>query len=194
MAGSRGIRVVAGSLRGRRLAVGRGDAIRPTLDRVREAVFSALDVRGALDDTTVLDCYAGTGVLGIESVSRGANRAVLVERDRDALATIGGNVATCAISGQVRVVGRDVGAFLAGPPPPEAPFDVVFLDPPYDLPDATLDAQLGLLVTPGWLGDDAFVVAERSARGVVVPPPGLEMTWERTFGDTLIAFMHRSAA
>ena len=135
MARGPGLRVIAGSMRGRRLIVPAGDRVRPTKDIVREAVFSALDARGAIVDAVVLDLYSGTGALAIEALSRGATRAVLVERDRAALDAIGHNLDLLELGDRTRVVRADVVSFLHGPPPREAPFDLVFADPPYDTTD-----------------------------------------------------------
>src|ERR1700704_4875310 len=132
MSRPRGLRVIAGTARGRRLVAPEGDQVRPTKDIAREAMFSALDARGALDGANVLDLYAGTGALAIEALSRGAAAAVLVEWDRSALEAIRSNVQVLREDVRVAVVARDVARFMAGGPPPEAPFDLVFVDPPYD--------------------------------------------------------------
>jgi 16S rRNA (guanine966-N2)-methyltransferase len=197
MSRPRGLRVIAGSARGRRLVAPPGDQVRPTKDIARESMFSALDARGALDGATVLDLYAGTGALAIEAMSRGAATAVLVEWDRSALEAVRANVQVlpadvsgAAPSGtRVSVVARDVGRFVAGGPPPEAPFDLVFVDPPYDTPDADITALLAALLVPGWLAPDAIVSVERPVRHPVVVPPGLSNGWERAFGDTLLTFL-----
>jgi 16S rRNA (guanine966-N2)-methyltransferase len=185
---ARGLRVIAGSARGRRLVAPAGDQVRPTKDIAREAMFSALDARGALDDATVLDLYAGTGALAIEALSRGASAAVLVERDRAALDAIRVNVQVLS-EPPVDVVARDVGRFLAGGPPPDAPFDLVFVDPPYDTPDEEITALLASLLAPGWLAPGSIVSVERPVRHPVVVPPGLSNRWERSFGDTLLTFL-----
>lgn len=181
--------MIAGSARGRRLASPPGDEVRPTKDRVREAVFSALDARGAIVDASVLDLYAGTGALAIEALSRGAASAVLVERARDVAATERLNLDTTGFQRVGRVEMRDAAAFVAGPPPPEAPFGIVFCDPPYDLDDAELARVLASLASDAWLAADGFVVVERSHRAEVQPPPGLRVTWQRRFGDTLVTFL-----
>ncbi len=191
MSRPRGLRVIAGSARGRKLVAPAGDAVRPTKDIVREAMFSALGARGALVDAAVLDLYAGTGALAIEALSRGATRAVVVERDRSALAAIAQNVATLGFGDRVRVIAADVAATLRGPQPPEAPFDLVFVDPPYGVPDADVTAVLAGLDVPGWLADDAIVSVERPARHAVVLPSGWRTGWEREFGDTLASFCWR---
>ena len=188
MARGPGVRVIAGSMRGRRLTVPPGDGVRPTKDIVREAVFSALDARGALVDAAVLDLYAGSGALAIESLSRGAANAVLVERDRAALDAIQQNVERLDLAGEARVARSDVVGFLASPPPREAPFDLVLADPPYGTTDDEIAALLTALVAPGWLGEDALIAVERPAKSAVDPPNGLRACWERTFGDTLMTF------
>ncbi len=158
------MRVIAGSARGRRLVAPTGDQVRPTKDMAREAVFSALDARGALDGATILDLFAGTGALAIEAISRGAAAAVLVEWDRSALEAIRANVQVLGGDGRVDVVARDVSRFLAGGPPPDAPFGLVFVDPPYGSPDEDVTELLGALVTPGWLAPEAIVSVERPLR------------------------------
>jgi 16S rRNA (guanine966-N2)-methyltransferase len=184
---TRGLRVIAGSARGRRLSVPAGDDVRPTKDRVREAVFSALDARGAVDEASVLDLYAGTGALAIEALSRGAARAVLVERSQVAAATARLNLDTTGFTKIARVEARDVSTFLAARPL-EAPFGLVLCDPPYDIGDEQLASVLDRLATSGWLTDDALVVVERAHRAQVHAPTGLRVVWERRFGDTLVWF------
>jgi 16S rRNA (guanine966-N2)-methyltransferase len=199
---ARGLRVIAGSARGRRLVAPAGDQVRPTKDIAREAMFSALDARGALDDAIVLDLYAGTAALAIEALSRGAAAAVLVERDRAALDAIRTNLQVLpadpaadpstnpSTRPRVDVVTRDVGRFLAAGPPPDAPFDLVFVDPPYDTADEDVTEVLASLMAPGWLARGAIVSVERPVRHPVVVPPGLSTGWERTFGDTLLSFVY----
>jgi 16S rRNA (guanine966-N2)-methyltransferase len=206
---ARGLRVIAGSARGRRLVAPTGDQVRPTKDIARESMFSALDARGVLEGAIVLDLYAGTGALAIEALSRGAAAAVLVERDRAALEAIRANLLVLPSSSvdpstnpsanlstnpstrpRVDVVARDVGRFLAAGPPPDAPFDLVFVDPPYDTADEDVTAVLASLMAPGWLAPGAIVSVERPVRHPVVVPPGLSTGWERTFGDTLLSFVY----
>jgi 16S rRNA (guanine966-N2)-methyltransferase len=188
----RGIRVIAGSMRGRKLTVPEGDLVRPTKDRVREAMFSALDARGAIVDALVLDLYAGSGALAIESLSRGADRAVVVEKDKAALEAIAHNLEHLGLKSRTRVARANVVTFLAGPPPPEAPFDLVFADPPYDTSDDAVEELLASLMMPGWLAPQALISVERPARAEIRPPEGLRACWERTFGDTLMFFFDPS--
>ena len=185
------IRVIAGSARGRKLVVPAGDHVRPTKDIVREAMFSALDARGALVDARVLDLYAGSGALAIEALSRGAHDAVLVERDRHALDAISANVTTLGLEPRVEVVRADAATFVRGGAPAAAPFDLVFVDPPYDTPDEVITSLLSALDRPGWVAPDGIVTVERPPRHPVVTPPGWRSGWERAFGDTLLAFCWR---
>jgi 16S rRNA (guanine966-N2)-methyltransferase len=184
--------VIAGAFRGRRLVAPVGQSVRPTKDIVREAVFSALVARDAIADAPVLDLFAGTGALGIEAVSRGAARAVFVEHDPAALAAITQNVEQLDLRLRTRIARLDVARFLAGPPPPEAPFRLVLADPPYDTSDADVGALLEALAAPGWLADDALVTVERPSRAGSDLADRFRACWERTFGDTLVFFVDAS--
>jgi 16S rRNA (guanine966-N2)-methyltransferase len=186
-----GLRVIAGSARGRRLQTPAGDSVRPTKDMTREAVFSALDARGALAGSAVLDLYAGSGALAIEALSRGAEHAVFVERDRAALHAITTNLETLEFTTRARVVDADVMRFLRGTVARGAPFDLVLADPPYDTEDAAVTEMLAALLAPGWLAPDAIIVVERPVRHEIEVPAGLENRWQRTFGDTLVTFLQR---
>ena len=183
------MRIVAGVARGRRLA-GPPTGTRPTSDRMREALFSSLEANRSLTGTRVLDLYAGTGAVGLEALSRGAARVVLVESHRAALAVLRRNVATLGLSG-ASVVARAVEGYLAAEQP--EPFDVVFADPPYAVDDTALRDVLGLLGARGWLADGAEVVVERPARN---GPPDLAVdpitpVRERRYGDGLLWYGRR---
>ena len=186
--GGRGPRVISGEAGGRRLVVPKGDRVRPTTDRVKESVFAALgDAR--LAGARVLDLYAGSGALGIEALSRGAAAAVLVDRDAGAQRAIQANLDATGLAGRARLERRAAASVVAGPPPPEAPFDLVLLDPPYDLPADALGSVLAALAEPGWLAPEATVVVERSGADALPElPPGWRSTWERCYGDTLVWF------
>jgi 16S rRNA (guanine966-N2)-methyltransferase len=166
-----------------------GDQVRPTKDIAREALFSALVARGAVDGAAVLDLYAGTGALAIEALSRGAASATIVERDPAALSAIRANLGVLPDSAVAVVVARDVTRYLTGADVAGGPFDLVFVDPPYDTPDAEVTSVLATLTVPGRLAPDAIVSVERPHRHHVVAPPGLRTGWERTFGDTLLTFL-----
>jgi 16S rRNA (guanine966-N2)-methyltransferase len=176
-------RIIAGAARGRRLAVPHGDVVRPTKDRVKAAVFSALDARGLLTDAVVVDLYAGCGALGLEALSRGAAHCTFVERDRGALACLRTNVDLIAPPGCARVLAADVQAWVRTAPSA----DLVFADPPYDQADEETTALLAALVAraPG-----ATVVLERATiRGTPALPVGSSVVWERAMGDTLVLFI-----
>lgn len=178
--------MIAGTAGGRRLAAPPGTTARPTTDRVKEALFAALgDER--MCDASVLDLFAGSGALAIEALSRGAVRAVLVERDAAALAAIERNLAATGFADRARARGEAVERFLDRPPPDEAPFDLVLLDPPYDTRAAAVSAALVALDGPGWLAPEATVVVEQAAGGPrPVLPVGWAIAWERSYGDTLL--------
>jgi 16S rRNA (guanine966-N2)-methyltransferase len=167
----------------------RGDQIRPTTGRVKEAIFSALTSRERLLGAAVLDVYAGTGALAIEALSRSAAHAVLVEHDPGALEALRRNLSVTGTAKSASVIASDVETFLAGSPPPDAPFDLVFCDPPYDVESTALDGVIAPLGRREWTAEDALVVVERPA-GVAAPKvEGLRMAWERAFGDTLMFFL-----
>jgi 16S rRNA (guanine966-N2)-methyltransferase len=183
----RGPRVIAGEAGGLRLVAPRGQRTRPTADRVKESLFAALGA-DRIADVEVLDCFAGSGALAIEALSRGARQAVLVDRDPQAVDAIRRNLRTTGLTERARVVRRGVTTFLrAGAAEGGGPVGLVFLDPPYDLPAAELGAVLALLDTGGWVGADGVVVVERpAAAGAPAVPDGWSVTWERTYGGTLV--------
>jgi 16S rRNA (guanine966-N2)-methyltransferase len=173
------VRVVAGEFRGRRLAAPRGARTRPTADRVREALFSMLgDVSGA----RVLDLYAGSGALGIEALSRGAESAVFVERDPRAVAAIGRNLESLGL--EQEVVRQDAVRFLART---EGMFDLVFCDPPYDSASRLAGPLTEHL--PDVTSEDARIVTESDKRNPLELP--FPLVTERTYGDTRIAIHGR---
>lgn len=180
-------RIIAGTARGRRLEVpSRGT--RPTSDRIREALFSSLDssVRegGGWVDVVVLDLYAGTGALGLEALSRGAQRAYLVESGREAIRAMRANIAAVGSDAAV-VIPRKVGSVIGDPPGPAA--TLVLADPPYEVPADRLAGELDRLVTLGWIGAGAEIVVERPTRDRNRPLPAeWEVHRERAYGDTTL--------
>jgi 16S rRNA (guanine966-N2)-methyltransferase len=181
-------RVVGGVAGGRRLQVPPGRTTRPTSERAREGLFSTLEsMRGPLAGATVLDLYAGSGAVGLEAASRGAVTVLLVERDARTLAVLRANVTALGLPG-VAVRAEPVHRFLADAPP--APYDVVFLDPPYA---EEVDADLDLLSEQEWLSADAVVVVERSVRSPALSwPAGLVPDRSRRYGDTVLCYGRRS--
>jgi 16S rRNA (guanine966-N2)-methyltransferase len=182
-----GLRVIAGSAGGLHLQAPKGGRSRPTTDRVRESLFASLDQHVGLDDAHVLDLFAGSGALGIEALSRGAARAVLVDKDVVAAQTIRRNLSVTKLAGRARVWRSSVAAFLGAAPPAEAPFDLVFLDPPYLTTDGEVARVLEALAGEGWLQPEAAVVIERPS-GSPAPelPERWGIGWQRSYGDTLV--------
>lgn len=182
-------RIIGGTAGGRRLATPRGAQTRPTSDRVREALFSAIEAWcGSLQGLRFLDLYAGSGAVGLEAWSRGAGVVTLVEQDRKTAALISGNASTLGF-GRANVVASAVATALAKPP--AAPYDIVFLDPPYPLGEEALAADLALLVDNGWLVPGALVVVERSARSPEPTwPGGFEDVRSRKYGESTLWYGH----
>ena len=185
------MRIIGGAHRGRALAgLGKGDAaahLRPTSDRVRESLFNVL--AGGYGDPVsgarVLDVFAGTGALGLEALSRGAVSVTFVENGRSALSLLRKNIALCGAEPHVRVIRSD--ARRPGPCP-DAPHDLVFLDPPYG--KGLCEAALEALLAKGWIAVDALIVWEESAE--IQPPGGVQMIEDRTYGATRIRILRRT--
>ncbi|MBI4950588.1 MAG: 16S rRNA (guanine(966)-N(2))-methyltransferase RsmD [Myxococcales bacterium] len=183
------MRVISGSLRGRRLRAPRGQGTRPTPDRVREALFSVL---GSVAAARVLDLYAGSGALGIEALSRGAAAAAFVERARPALAALGDNLVALGLEPVARVWSgavAEVGAALAE----RGPYDLVLADPPYDAVASgeAVRALERLFATPGVLAPGARLVLEHAARDATPSFVGFGAPDVRRYGDTTLAFYER---
>jgi 16S rRNA (guanine966-N2)-methyltransferase len=181
------MRVIGGHDRGRRLRAPRGPRTRPTADRVRETLFDVLGP--AVGGARVLDLFAGTGAVGIEALSRGAARVVLVERDQSALRALRANLANIGASrATARVVAGDVLHLLPGLGVEEGPFDFVFVDPPYA---TTLAARtLEALAAARICRDGSEVVVQHSTRTPLPSVPGLVAHRRpRRFGDTALTFL-----
>lgn len=162
----------------------------PTAGRVKEALFAALG--GAVPGAQVLDGYAGSGALGIEALSRGAAAALFVDRDAAAVRVVRANLAALGLAARGRARRGAVEDVLRGPVPAQAPFDLVLLDPPYDQPGDRWGAVLDRL-DAGWLAAGGLVVLERRTadQRADVPGPAWRVTWERTYGDTLVTVAAR---
>jgi 16S rRNA (guanine966-N2)-methyltransferase len=176
-------RVIAGIAGGRRLAVPPGTTTRPTSDRAREGLFaSLLSELGRFDGARVLDLYAGSGAIGLEALSRGAERVLLVESDARAAAVIKANIKAVDLPGATVAVDR-VERLLARSPASEGRFDLVLADPPYAVTDDAVTRVLTLLQV-GWLADDALIVIERATRsGQLDWPPGFLPSKSRRYGE-----------
>jgi 16S rRNA (guanine966-N2)-methyltransferase len=176
-------RVIAGEAGGRRLAVPPGTTTRPTSDRAREGLFaSLLSELGTFGGRRVLDLYAGSGAIGLEALSRGAERVLLVESDARAAAVIKANIAVVALPGATVATDR-VERLLTHPPDNAGRYELVIADPPYALSDESVTRVLTLL-PGGWLTDRALVVIERATRsGPVEWPPGYLPSKSRRYGE-----------
>ena len=185
-------RIIGGVAGGRRINAPKGASTRPTSDRVREALFSAVESWcGSLHGLRFLDLYAGSGAVGLEAWSRGAGVVTLVEQDRRTASLISGNASTIGFA-RPDVVAASVATTLRRSP--SAPYDVVFLDPPYPLADSAVNDDLEALVAHGWLVPGALVVVERSARSPEpLWPEGFGDTRERRYGETVLWYGHAAA-
>ncbi|WP_373030756.1 16S rRNA (guanine(966)-N(2))-methyltransferase RsmD [Sulfitobacter sp.] len=180
------MRIIAGKSRGTRLAeVGRGDDdahLRPTSDRVRESLFSMLASFNVINNARVLDLFAGTGALGLEALSRGAREVVFVENGRVGQKLITENIKKLRAEGETTLTRSDattLGDWIA------APFDLVFLDPPYG--KGMGQVALVKALAGGWLAKDAMIVWEESA--AMDPPDGFTRIDKRKYGDTWITLL-----
>ena len=182
------MRIVAGKHRGRRIAAPPGDAVRPTSERAREALFNIL-AHGRFapapifEDARVLDVFAGTGAFGLEALSRGARFATFIEKDRAAREALAANIKALGESGRTRLLAVDA----TRPPRADGPYNVIFLDPPYRSGLAV--PALEALAHTEWLSSDALVIVELAARSDFEPPAGFETLEERRYGAGRLMFL-----
>jgi 16S rRNA (guanine966-N2)-methyltransferase len=180
------MRVIAGISKGRRLATSKGQALRPTSDRVKESLFNILgdDIEGK----AVLDLFAGTGNLGIEALSRGAKRAVFVEKGRQALRLIQRNLSQCGMEGRSEIVPKDVLRAIGILSRRGELFDIILMDPPYEkgLIQRTL---LKLESERIYHGDSTLVIEHDRREPVPQNIEGWELVRQRRIGDTVISFL-----
>jgi len=179
--------VIAGTARGRKLKPPADRSVRPTSDRVREAVYDLLGPGRTAE--RVLDLFAGTGAMGIEALSRGAGQAVFVDSDRTAVALIKANLLACGFAERASVERRDVLRFLSAEPA-SVSFDLVLVDPPYGR--GLVVASLERLASGAWLAAGARVVCEAEAGLALAARVGpLERLRQRTYGDTGVHLYER---
>lgn len=184
------MRIIAGLAKGRRLTAV-ADATRPTSDRAREGLFSSLlSEFGDFTGLNVLDLFAGSGAIGLEALSRGASIVHAVEKNEHACRTINKNtelVFTSDTPGQFHLYNISVQKFLQMPPP--CPYDLVYVDPPYDFADEELYQSLVQLDAGGFLKDDALIAVERARKSRSLTwPEGYEAIRERSYGQAVIYF------
>ncbi len=185
------MRIVAGRLRGRVLNAPASRAIRPTSERLRESIFDILTHRypDLLEGARVVDLFAGSGALGIEALSRGANFALFVDDGAEARALLRGNVEQLGLGGMTRIWRAD--ATKLGKAPAGAPFTLAFLDPPYGKGFA--GPALAALAAGGWLAPGALCVVEEAAKAAITAPQGFVVEDERTYGDAKIVLLEVGA-
>ncbi|MDB5653769.1 MAG: putative methyltransferase [Tardiphaga sp.] len=181
------MRVVGGRLKGRNIASPTTQAIRPTADRLREALFNILihAYDNPVLDARVLDLFAGTGALGIEAVSRGAGFTLFVDNGAEARALLRNNVEALGLGGVTKVYRRD--AADLGPAHPVEPFSLVFLDPPYRMKLA--EKALASLRDGGWLTPSALLVVEEAKNADFVAPERFKELERRAYDDTEFTFL-----
>jgi len=179
------VRIIAGALKGRRLESPAWAGLRPTSDRLRETLFNVLAPR--IVGMRVLDGFAGTGAVGIEALSRGAAHVTFVERDRRAVALIERNLQRCGVRDRYAIIRDDLGTASARFS--QAAFDLIFLDPPYDM-----DASEPMRAAGERLAPDGLLVVEHSKRRGPVMVSGLQHARELTAGDSALSFYGRAPA
>jgi len=188
------LRIIAGVHRGRKLETAPGNTLRPTAERVREAIFNKLThglltTSGApLTDVHVLDVFAGTGALGFEALSRGALRVAFFENDAATARLIKRNAEHLGAANTVAVIRRDA----TKPGPAREPASLVLMDAPYR--SGITAAALSALQDGGWIADGAIVVVEVARDEDLVPPPGFEVVDDRRYGAARIIFLRGPAA
>jgi len=181
------VRVVGGEFKGRQLSVTKGRRIRPTSDRVREAIFDILGPVWTFEK--VLDLFAGTGSLGIEALSRGAEEAVFVEQGKGALTVLKGNLKALGLKSRSWVLPLTAKRGITVLAERGEVFDLIFMDPPYgkDVVGKTIEeiTQGSILASTG------VIVAEHASRDRILPPLGLALSQQRRYGDTAVSFFQR---
>jgi 16S rRNA (guanine(966)-N(2))-methyltransferase RsmD len=185
------MRLIAGEAKGRRLQVPRGRRVRPTGARLRESAFGILEHRGAISGARVLDLFAGTGALGLEALSRGADQLIAVEQDRFVARVLAANASACGFADRVEVRCQPVEVALerlAG----RGRFGLVLLDPPYR--SREIVTVLRDLVRHGLLEEDAFVLAEHAPGAGPEVHPGYALETVRRHGDTALTLLRHTSA
>ena len=180
------MRIIAGTLKGRRLVTPGNASVRPTSDRVKESMFNILGAK--VDGGVILDLFAGTGNLGIEALSRGAKRVIFVETSREALGIIRRNLQECHMGDRSEILARPVDRAMQRLQSRGERFDLIFMDPPYE--KGLIGRTLDRLGTEKIYHDDSVLVVEHTRRE---PLPELSRSWnlirQRRIGDTVLSFL-----
>jgi len=186
------LRIISGSARGRRLHPPKNSLIRPTADRVKEALFNILAVlQGDFDGCRVLDIFAGSGNLGLEALSRGAGYTVFIDSQKESATLVNKNLCICGFAERARVLESEALEALGYLERSEAPFRLVFIDPPYG--HGLAEKALGYLACSRLIDEDSLVVVESSCKEALQNEYiGLRQFDRRVYGDTAIAFFRRT--
>jgi 16S rRNA (guanine(966)-N(2))-methyltransferase RsmD len=184
------MRIVAGKAKGRTLIAPKGLDVRPTTDRVREALFSSIGQR--VVGAEVLDLFAGSGALGLEALSRGATSAIFVERSKKAIKYLTQNIDHCGFKPSSRLMARDSMAALGQLERESRCFDVVFLDPPYTGP--LLNLALAVLAASTLISEETLIVAEHVADSPPFMPKGLMIASQKRYGKTILSFVQQETS
>ena len=183
------MRIVAGRLRNQRLDAPPGGVTRPTAERVRESLFNILEngrFRGFLTGAAVLDLFAGSGAIGLEALSRGAARAYLLERDREALRALEGNIRRLGVGDVARVLKADA----TKPPAAPEPCALIFLDPPYG--EGLAEPALASARAMGWLDAEGIAAVQLHPKDPFTPPDGLVVIDERRYGASRLILLENA--
>lgn len=182
------MRIIAGTARGRKIRSPKGDHIRPVLDKVKEAIFNILY---NIADLEVLDVFAGTGSIGLEAISRGAEGAVFIDKDREAISIIRENIRICGFEDSCKVIPKHANVALKILSKEGAKFDIIFVDPPY-LKDLVVPT-INLISEFDLLKKDGLIISEHHPKEELTNLcSGLEVTDERKYGQTLVSFVRRA--
>ncbi|MBP3192809.1 16S rRNA (guanine(966)-N(2))-methyltransferase RsmD [Natronogracilivirga saccharolytica] len=173
------MRIITGTLKGRKLSVPRNVRMRPTSDRTKESIFAIIDVRKHISDSRVLDLFAGSGSLGFEALSRGASGVTFIESSRNAVDHIRKTAETFGVDDKTQAVCTSVEHFLNGP---SQPFDLVFADPPYEF--ETLPGLPDIILDGGWLTHDGWFILEHDKRHSFADHPNC--AFSKPYGRTIV--------
>jgi 16S rRNA (guanine(966)-N(2))-methyltransferase RsmD len=179
-----GVRIIAGAAGGRRLAMPKGSRTRPTSDRIKEALFNIL---GSIDGKSFIDLFAGSGSVGLEALSRGASRAVFVEKSPAMAEIIGRHLLALALPGSSDIVAFDVRQGIKLLQHREETFDILFADPPYE--QGLIDDTLEWIAKSNLIAADGLVVMQHSVREAIHIAGPLEIVHQRRYGDTILSFL-----
>ncbi|NGX39781.1 MAG: Ribosomal RNA small subunit methyltransferase D [Chlamydiae bacterium] len=180
------MRVLAGTLKNRELKTPKGDKTRPTSAKVRGSLFDIL--QGEIQEATFLDLFAGSGAMGIEALSRGANSATFVEKERGAAKVLRSNLENLSLTEKSTLIQTDVTAALKRLKSKRDTFDIIYIDPPYSLPITTLLETISTLLTPSGV----LIIEQR--KGSEITPAHMTLTSKRAYGDTLLLFFSKRSS